>query len=142
MELTPEICQRLISVMEFKNITGYTIHKKLGISATTISNYLNGKIKNADNTKIKAICDLLDIDMKWLETGETNIVCRSDEQIKEYTEGSAEYLQNQILLALTAKDDQFKHIRKDTSSILDMINLMKKDMNKIKQEIDELKAKS
>ena len=139
MELTPEICQRLKSTMESKNETGYTIHQKLGISATTIGNYHNGKITNADNTKIKAICDFLGIDMIWLETGETNLVCRSEEKKEEYPQGSTENLLNQILLALNSKDEQFTHIRKDTHAILDVVNSMKKEVALLKKEIDKLK---
>ena len=56
MELTPEIQKRLLHFMKLKKETGYTIHQKTGISATTIGNYLNGKVKKADNTKIKVIC--------------------------------------------------------------------------------------
>lgn len=142
MELTPEICQRLKSAMESKNETGYTIHKKLGISATTIGNYLNGKITNADNTKIKAICHILEIDIIWLETGEINLVCRPEEKSEEYTKGSTENLFNQILLAMNSKDEQFTHIRKDTRTILDVVNSMKKEIGKLKKEIDKLKAEN
>ena len=44
MELTPEIRERLKEIMNSNNDTGYTLNKKLGISATTIGNYLNGKM--------------------------------------------------------------------------------------------------
>ena len=70
MELTPEIRERLKEIMNSNNDTGYTLNKKLGISATTIGNYLNGKITKADNTKLKAMCDLWGIDLLWLETGQ------------------------------------------------------------------------
>lgn len=63
MELTPEIRERLKEIMNSNNDTGYTLNKKLGISATTIGNYLNGKITKADNTKLKAMCDLWGIDL-------------------------------------------------------------------------------
>ncbi len=66
MELTPEIQKRLLHFMKLKKETGYTIHQKTGISATTIGNYLNGKVKKADNTKIKVICELLEISLEQL----------------------------------------------------------------------------
>ena len=142
MELTPEICQRLKSVMEIKNETGYTIHKKLGISATTIGNYLNGKITNADNTKIKAICNFLEIDIVWLKTGDTNPTFRFKEKKEEYVKGNTEDLLNQLLLAINAKDEQFTHIRKDTHTILELINSMKKEISQLKKEIDTLKKEN
>lgn len=142
MELTPKICQRLKSAMESKNETGYTINQELGISATTISNYLNGKITNADNTKIKVICNFLEIDIIWLKTGETNLACHFQEKKEEYAKGSTENLLNQVLLVMNSKDEQFTHIRKDTRTILDVVNSMKKELGKLKKEVDKLKAKN
>lgn len=142
MELTLEICQRLKSAMESRNITGYTIHKALGISATTIGNYLNGKITNADNTKMKAICLFLKIDIVWLETGEKSVICESNENEEEYDKGNTEYILEQILLIITANSDQLKVSRKDTCNILDVVNSMKKDIATLKKEVKELKAEN
>jgi len=139
MELTPEIRQRLKTLMESKKETGYTLNRKLGISATTIGNYLNGKITKADNTKIKAMCDLWGVDMEWLETG-TDIVQQPQET--ETEENRPEQLLKQILLKLNAKDDQYNNIRKDLHLIRDNINVIRKEILNLKKEINHSKTDS
>lgn len=143
MELTPEIRERLKSVMDSKNETGYTINQKLGISATTVGNYISpkNKIMKADNIKLKAICDLLEIDMEWLEFGHDMVKDRKGPEIKEGpAEGSNEYMLKQILLKINGKNDQFSNIRKDTSLIRDDMGEIKKEVVHLKKEMTSLKA--
>ena len=136
MELTPEIRQRLKTLMESKRETGYTLNRKLGISATTISNYLNGKITKADNTKIKAMCDLWGVDMEWLETG-LDIVQHPKEIEPE--DNSPEYLLKQILMKLNGKDDQYSNIRKDIHLIRENINTIRQELNRLREEFTQSK---
>lgn len=145
MELTSEIRQRLKDSMESRNETGYTIHQKLEISATTIGNYLSGKVKKADNIKIKTICDLLKIDMRWLKTGEVgitsenNVVCHPEDKEEEYAKGSTEHLLNQILLIMTANNEQFSLSRKDMHNMTD---IMIKGFKALNQRMDKLEAEN
>ena len=146
MELTPEIRQRLKSAMDSKNETGYTINKKLGISATTIGNYINedSKVNKADNIKLKAICDLLEIDMEWLEFGqENNLLKRPEDRLagKDTPEGTTDEIIRQIFLKMSTKDEQFNCLRKEMRLIREEMKNMKEEINKLKTEIHNLKDK-
>ena len=133
MELTPEIRSRLKSVMENNNDTGYTLNKKLGISATTIGNYLNGKITKADNTKLKAMCELWGISMEWLEFGHDMVKCPGEpETIPE--EETTESTLKQILLKLSSQDAQFNNLRKDILSLKEHLEEIKKEMTHLKKK--------
>lgn len=125
MELTPEIRERLKTAMGNKKENGYTINAKLGISATTIGNYLNGKIKKADKTKLKVICDLLGISLEWLEFGHdmVSVEPREDTQLAQDT---PEQMMKQILLQLSSKDEQFIHIRRELERLRNEISEIKK----------------
>lgn len=135
MELTPEIRERLKTLMESRNETGYTLNRKLGISATTIGNYLNGKITKADNTKIKAMCDLWGVEMKWLETGLHTV--QSVEEITPENENPAELLK-QILLRLEGKDDQYALINQDIRLIKASLNTIYKSLTRLIEELQQL----
>lgn len=146
MELTEEIRNRLRTAIRAKGETGYTINAKTGISATTIGNYINidSKIKKADNTKLKVICNLLDIDLDWLETGDTNLVkCPEAEILQEAseTEITTEDLLKQILLKISSKDDQFGHIYKAMNSnhndVLKRIDKLEKKLENLQKEIEK-----
>ncbi|MDE5612921.1 MAG: helix-turn-helix domain-containing protein [Odoribacter sp.] len=137
MELTPEIRERLKTLMESRKETGYTLNRKLGISATTIGNYLNGKITKADNTKIKAMCDLWGVDMKWLETGLHTV--QSAEEINPENE-NPEQLLKQILLRLEGKDDQYALISQDIRLIKDNLSTIYKNLNRLIEELQHLQA--
>lgn len=137
MELTPEIQERLKILMESRKETGYTLNRKLGISATTIGNYLNGKITKADNTKIKAMCDLWGVDMKWLETGLHTV--QSAEEITPENE-NPEQLLKQILLRLEGKDDQYALISRDIRLIKDNLSTIYKNLNRLIEELQDLQA--
>lgn len=139
MELTPEIRQRLKTLMESKKDTGYTLNRKLGISATTIGNYLNGKITKADNTKIKAMCDLWGVDMEWLATGQ-DMVQHPKETEPENV--SPEDLLRQILIKLNGKDAQYSNIRKDILLIRDNLNSIRKELISIKEQMQNHQADS
>ena len=132
MELTPDIRARLKTLLEERGETGYSLNQKLSISATTISNYLNGKITKADNTKIKAICELLGKDISWLETGMDSIAETLDTN-KEVE--SSETLLKQLLLRLSSKDDQFTNLRQDLYHIQNDLNIIKKELSHLKNEI-------
>ena len=136
MELTPEIRERLKEIMNSNNDTGYTLNKKLGISATTIGNYLNGKITKADNTKLKAMCDLWGIDLLWLETGQDmvqspKVPISNTESVK----GTTEQILQQIYLEIKARNDQFTYIRKENGVIHEEFDKLKKELNRLTQEI-------
>lgn len=137
MELTPEIRERLKILMESRKETGYTLNRKLGISATTIGNYLNGKITKADNTKIKAMCDLWGVDMKWLETGLHTVQCA--EEIIPENENPEELLK-QILLRLEGKDDQYALISQDIRLIKDNLSTIYKNLNRLIEELQHLQT--
>lgn len=136
MELTPEIRQRLKNLMESKQDTGYTLNKKLGISATTISNYLNGKITKADNQKIKAMCDLWGVDMAWLETG----VHKVEQPEETESETSLEEVLKQILIRLNSQDEQYNNLRHEVLLIRDNLHTIYKNQNMLLKEIQEIKA--
>ena len=137
MELTPEIRQRLKTLMESKNETGYTLNRKLGISATTIGNYLNGKITKADNTKLKAMCDLWGIDMEWLETGLDSLQHPKETEPKNE---NPEQLFKQILLKLDGKDDQYSSLRKDIFLIRENITTISRNLSILAENVQQLKT--
>lgn len=62
------IGQRLKKVLEEKDITMYRISKELGLSKSTLTNYITGRTK-PDSIKLAAICDFLGINKVWLLTG-------------------------------------------------------------------------
>ena len=136
MELTPEIRQRLKNLMEINQETGYTLNKKLGISATTIGNYLNGIVTKADNIKIKAMCDLWGVDMEWLETG----VHKVQQPEETETEESLEELLKQILLRLNSKDEQYHVLRQDILLMRENLQSIYKNLNMLLQEMQKIKA--
>lgn len=134
MELTPDIRQRLKAAMENKKETGYTINAKLGISATTIGNYLNGKITNADNTKLKVICDLLGITLEWLQYGQ-NIV-KSPDTIpskENLPHIDSQEMLEQILLRFHSHEEQLIYIRHKLENILKEVKDLKQDTPKKKE---------
>lgn len=61
--------ERLQEVMNEKGVTKYWVAKKLGMSATTIANYLNSKT-SPDNTKLEVLSLLLGVNRNWLLHGE------------------------------------------------------------------------
>ena len=138
MELTSEIRKRLKNLMEEKGATGYSLNQKLGISATTISKYLNGKIIKADNTKLKAICELLGKNLEWLETGDMSTDEISDTNID--VENQDELLK-QLLLNLSGKDDLFINLRQELYNIHNDLNTIKKELSHLKNEISISKEK-
>lgn len=64
-----EFSERLQEMMDEKGFTKYRVSKKLGMSATTIANYLNSKTR-PDNTKLEALSFLLGVNRNWLLKGE------------------------------------------------------------------------
>ncbi len=133
MELTPEIRERLKTAMVNKKETGYTINAKLGISATTIGNYLNGKIKKADKTKLQVICELLGITLEWLQYGQ-NLVKTPAEPDKEDSQENTDQLLKQIVLLLSSKDEQYIQIRRELEKIRTDINEIKKHSMKDRED--------
>ncbi len=126
MELTPEIRERLKTAMANKKETGYTINAKLGISATTIGNYLNGKIKKADKTKLKVICDLLGITLEWLQYGQDLVKTPAESGKEGSSQENTDQLLKQIVLLLSSKDEQYVQIRRELEKIRTDINEIKK----------------
>lgn len=141
MELTPEIRLRLKSIMESRHDTGYTLHKKLGISATTIGNYLKGKVTRADTSKLTIMCEYWGIDLTWLETGQDMVKSsESTETSGPSAEGNIDHMLKQILLKLSSKNDQFINIRKDIQVLRENLGDIKKEVAQLKQEITNLKS--
>lgn len=141
MELTPEIRLRLKSIMESRHDTGYTLNKKLGISATTIGNYLKGKVTRADTSKLTLMCKLWGIDLNWLETGQDMVKSsESTETTDTSAEGNIDHMLKQILLKLSSKNDQFINIRKDIQVLRENLGEIKKEVVHLKQEITDLKS--
>lgn len=141
MELTPEIRKRLKSVMDSKNETGYSINKKTGISATTIGNYVNedSKTDTADDHKLEAICKLLEIDINWLQYG-GDIVKSTSEMKSEQEKETPETMLKQIFLKLNSRDEQFNYIRKENHTLKENINKITQGVDKLAQEMTDLKA--
>ena len=133
MELTPEIQKRLLHFMKLKKETGYTIHQKTGISATTIGNYLNGKVKKADNTKIKVICELLEISHEQLLIeGIIKEIPEDKDKTSENKENGELYYLKEIFRKLQNNDDQYLTLRKD-------MELIRNELRKVKKQIGTLK---
>lgn len=152
MELTDDVRKRLRAAMEAKKETGYTINAKTGISATTVGNYINedSRIKKADNTKLQVICNLLEIDYSWLETGVANLVKSPEDSLPEESlpevaekELTTEAILKQILLKMSSKDDQFSFIHKEMHSfreaVMKKIETMGEEIVSLKKEFKKLK---
>ena len=128
MILTPEIRERLKSVMLAKRVTGYTIKEKLGISATTVGNYVNAdsKTKKADSIKIVAICKCLGITPEWLEYGFDTV--KSPEEEEEGTE-----LTNEEFITKSIED-----IRSKLESVQDQYSVLRKDNVTLNRRLDDI----
>lgn len=131
MQLTKEVQERLEQAIATRGFSHYKIAKELKISATTISNYLTGKIKKPDNTKLEAICHLLGINMEWLLTGR-HMVCINTDKEKSPEKDSVEYKFEKILMMLQTKNDQYQNLHKD-------MEYFQKFMDKIQADIIEIK---
>lgn len=74
--------------MESKGITAYRLAKDVGVSQSSIANYINNTTK-PDTTKLDVICKYLGVSKEWLLTGEGEMIIGA-EQEKKYnvnTEG-------------------------------------------------------
>lgn len=60
--------ERLAQVLKEKGYTNYRIAKELGISPSTLANYVNGKTR-PDMAKLEAISVRLGVSRNWLLTG-------------------------------------------------------------------------
>ena len=133
MPLSKEIQERLAQAIRKKGLTNYKIAKELKISATTLSNYLKGKVKKPDNTKLEAICNLLGISTHWLYTGQ-------DFSHKPSSLSTAiEEKLNQIALQLQSKDDQYLNLHKDLEYIRKFILNLYKETISLKEEVKKLR---
>lgn len=132
MLLTDEIRKRLEHTIIQQKLSNYKIAKELNISATTLSNYLTGKVKKADNTKIEAICRVLGISLHWLTTGQ-NKVSMSEYQVHPEAPESEDLKEvvKQIFLILQAREDQYLNIHQD-------VNRLRTELSEFKQEIHRL----
>lgn len=134
MLLTKEIRQRLKNAITSQKISNYKIAKELNISATTLSNYLTGKVKKADNTKIEAICRLLGISLHWLVTGQDMV--KLSGSIKQTSSESVDLKEviKQIFIMLQSKDDQYLTIHQDVDRLQREFAELKKAINKISKK--------
>ncbi len=64
-----EFSDRLNEVMQERGITSYKLALLLGISKTTLANYLTGKTKQPHSKILDRICEKLSINRAWLENG-------------------------------------------------------------------------
>lgn len=133
MELTLEIRERLHYFMQLKHETGYTIHQKTDISATTVGNYLKGKVKKADNTKIKVICNVLGITLEQLLLGE-GIHEPHDIKGTATEDKDIQYYIKEIFRKLQGADDQYLTLRKD-------MEFLRKEIQDLKKEIKNKNSK-
>lgn len=143
MLLTPEILERLRIAMQQKKVTGYTIKKELGISATTVSNYFKKKIKKADTIKLNTICKFLDITIEWLEFGDNQVREDGSKEAKPETitlPGTDFYLR-EIYEKMLVKDNFYQVIHNDIRGIDNEIKELKKEVTALKAEIKKLKKK-
>lgn len=138
MQLTKEVQERLKQAIAIKGYSHYKIAKELNISATTISNYLTGKIRKPDNTKLKAICRLLGINLNWLLTGQDMVGAALDGETDLPEEGDIDYKFEQILLMLQARNDQYLNIHKDLEHIHRYINNLHTEIVTIKEIISKI----
>jgi len=135
MLLTDEIRQRLATAIKKQGFSNYRIAKELHISATTLSNYLEGKVNKADNTKIEAICRLLDISLQWLLTGQDMIKMPSDKNLPENeVPVDLKEVVKRIFLMLQARNDQYLSLHKD-------VDRLRHEFSSFKQEISKLSQK-
>ncbi len=138
MQLTKEVQERLKQAIAIKGYSHYKIAKELNISATTISNYLTGKIRKPDNTKLKAICHLLGININWLLTGQDMVGATFNDQTDMPEKENINYKFEQILLMLQARNDQYLNIHKDLEHIHRYINNLHTEILTIKEIISKI----
>ena len=131
--ITAEMRDRLEYILKEKKITGYAIKKNLKISASTLSNYLNPKKKNADLSKLTTICDFLGITVEWLRFG-GNLIGETTKTETNTTETdntqTPEFLLKEIYADIQRKNDLLQTLHKD-------IRAIQEELKTLKQEIKE-----
>lgn len=70
--------------MEAKGITAYRLAKDVGISQSSIANYINNTTK-PDTTKLDVICNYLGVSKEWLLTGEGEMTTGTEHE-KRYNQ--------------------------------------------------------
>lgn len=116
-KLTEEQQQRLKKYLQEKGITKYRIAHETNLSATTISNYLNGNTK-PDQIKWGLVRKYLGITDEWLQTGldtfnnspasnspDDNLPAQLNEKIEE------------IRRMFQSRDDQYLNLHKDLEKL-------------------------
>lgn len=134
--ITPDMRKRLKVILGERKITGYAIKKNLKISASTLSNYLNPKKKNADLSKLTTICDFLGITVEWLRFG-GNLIGETAQAGKEATETeekqTIEFLLKEIYADTLRKNDLIQTLHKDIRSIQEDMKILKQELKKNKK---------
>lgn len=134
MLLTKEIRQRLKNAITSQKISNYKIAKELNISATTLSNYLTGKVKKADNTKIEAICRLLGVSLHWLVTGKDMVKLPGSIKQTPSEPVDLQEVIKQIFIMLQSRNDQYQTIHQDVDRLQREFSELKKVINKISKK--------
>lgn len=129
MLLTNEIRERLQHSIKAHKLSNYKIAKELNISATTLSNYLTGKVKKADNTKIEAICRVLGISLQWLVTGQDMVKVPSGKHTTTESVDLKEVVK-QIFLMLQSREDQYLNLHQDVDNLRRELSEFKKQISK------------
>ncbi|MEG0795844.1 MAG: helix-turn-helix transcriptional regulator [Odoribacter sp.] len=139
MILTKKICARLAERIKAKDTTSYKIAKALGISASTIGNYINGNVSRPDRAKLIAVCDYLEIDIHWLETEEVlvNESENRDTPQKTIDENTA-YQIKQIFLKLQARDDQYMNLHQDLGYIRRYMESLHREVCTLRKEVNAM----
>ncbi len=119
-----EFHERLESVMKEKKLSKYRLAVLLGISKTTVSNYLKGKTK-PQAKKIDSLCETLLINRLWLETG-NGLKDMVTELSPSYRKAPVEKEENDIAL-INSLGSRFKQLREE--------------IKKLKKENDRLRRK-
>lgn len=98
------IGQRLKEILEEKGVTMYRISKEVGVSKSTLTNYITGRTK-PDSIKLAAICDFLGVNKVWLLTGigERWVSASTVQVVNEVREALAEYRRTEPELTYEAK---------------------------------------
>lgn len=134
--LLPEVQQRLQEAIAESNLTMYQIAKNLGLSPSTISNYLSGSVKKPNRDKLSAVCRELGITLEWLLTGENKISEISPRYTSSNAGDSKDYgeLLHQLAISFKSRDDQILYLLQQNEDL-------KKELHDLQKKIKKLTRK-
>lgn len=130
---------RLANLIKESGLTNYKIAKILEISPSTVANYLKGTRK-PDSTKLKALCELLQVNIQWLLTGDGPKKMLVGETPPTYSfpgkkkSDSNEDMTKKVLFWLQHIEDQLKEMQNSTLEMQKTIALMNQKIEKIEKQ--------